>query len=97
MRVLVTGGAGFIGSHLVDCLIARGYDITVLDNFDTFYGPHVKWKNIRTHIGQERFRLIHEDIRNLQRLRQALQEGYDCIVHLAAKPGVRSSFLDPCE
>ena len=93
--VLVTGGAGFIGSHLVDALLARGCSVTVLDNFDPFYPRTIKDQNLsaaRTHAG---CRVVEGDLRNLSELRTALRGSYDTIVHLAAKAGVRPSIEDP--
>ena len=93
--VLVTGGAGFIGSHLVDALLARGCRVTVVDNFDRFYPRTIKDQNLsaaRTHAG---CRVVEGDLRNLSELRTALRGSYDTIVHLAAKAGVRPSIEDP--
>jgi UDP-glucuronate 4-epimerase len=93
--VLVTGGAGFIGSHLVDALLARGCSVTVLDNFDPFYPRTIKDQNLsaaRTHAS---CRVVEGDLRNLSELRTALRGSYDTIVHLAAKAGVRPSIEDP--
>lgn len=94
-HALVTGGAGFIGSHLVDRILAEGWRVTVVDNFDPFYDPAVKRKNIEQHLGQANYRLVEADIRDLEVLRKQLAGGYDVIVHLAAKAGVRPSIKDP--
>jgi UDP-glucuronate 4-epimerase len=94
-NVLVTGGAGFIGSHLVDALLARGCDVTVLDNYDPFYPREIKERNLapaRTHAS---CRIVEGDLRDLADLRERLQRPYDVIVHLAAKAGVRPSIQDP--
>ncbi|ARA94397.1 epimerase [Rhodothermaceae bacterium RA] len=91
---LVTGGAGFIGSHLVDRLLREGWQVTVLDNFDPYYDPAVKRANLASHRGHPGFRLIEADVRD----REAWWEvpgSYDVIVHLAARPGVRASLEDP--
>ena len=95
MNVLVTGGAGFIGSHLVDSLLADGHHVTVLDNFDPFYDRVVKEANIEPHRGHSAWRLIEGDLRDLSRLRLMLIDDFDCIVHLAARAGVRPSIADP--
>jgi UDP-glucuronate 4-epimerase len=92
---LVTGGAGFIGSHLVDRLLAEGWRVTVVDNFDPFYDPAVKRRNVAPHLGSDRYRLVEADIRDQEGLRAALPGGYDVIVHVAAKAGVRPSLRDP--
>ncbi len=93
-KVLVTGGTGFIGSHLVDKLIAEHWNVTVLDNFDPFYNSAIKLDNIAPHRNNCNFRLVEADLRDRQALRQRLTDEYDIIVHLAAKAGVRPSILD---
>jgi UDP-glucuronate 4-epimerase len=94
-KVLVTGGAGFIGSHLVDKLIAEDWHVTVLDNFDLFYDAAIKLDNIAAHRNKANFRLTEADLRDRQDLRQRLSGDYNVIVHLAAKAGVRPSIADP--
>jgi len=94
-HALVTGGAGFIGSHLVDRLLAEGWRVTCLDNFDPFYDRSVKEDNIQAHRDHHEYRLVEEDIRDLEGLRSALTGDYDVIFHLAAKAGVRPSIQDP--
>ena len=94
-HILVTGGAGFIGSHLVDRLLADGHRVTTVDNFDTFYCRSQKQANISAHLKHPGYRLVEFDIRNRQALWQVLSGGFDCIVHLAAKAGVRPSLEDP--
>lgn len=94
-HALVTGGAGFIGSHLVDQLMTEGWRVTVVDNFDSFYNPAVKHSNLAGCVGRDGFRLAVVDIRDLEGLRRALTDEYAVIVHLAARAGVRSSIEDP--
>lgn len=93
-HALVTGGAGFIGSHLVDRLLSENWSVTVVDSFDGFYDRAVKESNIRAHRDHSGWQLVEADIRDLARLRQ-LTGGYDVIVHLAARAGVRPSIEDP--
>ncbi|WP_138430270.1 GDP-mannose 4,6-dehydratase [Fodinibius saliphilus] len=93
--VLVTGGAGFIGSHLVDRLIEQGDNVICVDNFDPYYDRTIKENNIREHRKHENYWLVEEDIRNLDALREKITEDIDVIVHLAAKAGVRPSVKDP--
>jgi UDP-glucuronate 4-epimerase len=93
--VLVTGGAGFIGSHLVDAFLARGSAVTVLDNFDTFYSRATKLQNLAAAREHPRCRVVEADLRDLETLRATLHGGYDTIIHLAAKAGVRPSIQDP--
>lgn len=94
-HALVTGAAGFIGSHLVDRLLSESWRVTAVDNFDPFYAPAVKRRNIAAHLAQERYRLVEADIRDCGALEHLLDGGYDVIVHLAAKAGVRPSIQDP--
>jgi UDP-glucuronate 4-epimerase len=94
-HALVTGGAGFIGSHLVHRLMSNGWRVTVVDNFDPFYCPAVKRANLEGYVGRDGFELTEMDIRNLEGLERQLTNDYEVIVHLAAKAGVRSSIEDP--
>jgi len=95
VHVLVTGGAGFVGSHVVDSLLADGEDVTVLDNFDAFYDREVKERNIREHLKNSRYRLIEADIRDAESLNHQLTGPFDVIVHLAGMGGVRPSIERP--
>jgi UDP-glucuronate 4-epimerase len=95
MHVLVTGGAGFIGSHVVDSLLADGVEVTVLDNFDSFYDRQVKERNIREHLSHQRYRLLEGDLRDADSLNRQLTTRFDAIVHLAAMAGVRPSIERP--
>ena len=94
MRILVTGAAGFIGSHLVDRLLARGHPVVGLDNFDDFYDPTIKRANLRAALEDSGFELVEGDIRNADAL-EALRDDIGAIVHLAARAGVRPSIEDP--
>lgn len=94
-HVLVTGAAGFIGSHLVDALLAGGWRVTAVDNFDPFYDPAQKRANIAAHLKYSTYTLIQADIRDAAALRSHLTGDYDVIVHLAARAGVRPSLQDP--
>jgi UDP-glucuronate 4-epimerase len=95
VHILVTGGAGFIGSHLVDSLLADGDAVTVLDNFDPFYDRRIKERNIAEHRKHPRWRLIEADLRDTDTVNRLLTGSFDAIVHLAAKGGVRPSIEAP--
>lgn len=92
MRILVTGGAGFIGSHLVKRLLDEGHDVVVLDCFHDFYPRAIKEANLAALGGN--VPLLEVDIRDSERM-AGIAEGFDAIAHLAARAGVRPSLEDP--
>src|SRR5690349_3944184 len=96
-NLLVTGGAGFIGSHLVDRLLRTNVDqITVVDDFNDFYQPEIKRENIREQRKDPRYKLVEADIRDNSVLQKVFNENqFDCVVHLAARAGVRPSLKEP--
>jgi UDP-glucuronate 4-epimerase len=94
MFYLVSGGAGFIGSHVCETLLAQGHQVVAVDNFDPYYPRTLKEANLSTCFLSPNFRLIEVDICDPQSL-HILAGPYDCIVHLAAKAGVRPSLNDP--
>jgi UDP-glucuronate 4-epimerase len=96
-HALVTGGAGFIGRHLVDALLAAGWRVTVVENFDPFYDRNEKEANLAPHRHSGQLRLVECDLRDTDGLRHALDGAFDVIVHLAAKAGVRPSIDNPLE
>ncbi len=95
MKVLVTGAAGFIGSHLCERLLGSGWQVLGVDNFDDFYNPRIKRLNIAGCLEDENFELIEADIRDASVMGDAVGSGVDIIVHLAAKAGVRPSIDQP--
>jgi UDP-glucuronate 4-epimerase len=96
MKALVTGAAGFIGSHLSERLTSDGWDVVGLDNFDPFYSKEVKRGNIAGLVSSGKFELVEGDIRDAECVGDILRRGdIDIIVHLAAKAGVRPSIEDP--
>ena len=96
MRYVVTGGAGFIGSHLVECLLNEGNEVVVLDNFNDFYDPAIKRANLKTAKKSPLFSLVEGDICDEKVVDQVLGHGYvDSLIHLAARAGVRPSIQEP--
>lgn len=93
-RVLLTGAAGFIGSHLAEALVARGDEVIGLDDFDPFYPRAAKERNLAALKGRPGFRLVEGDIRDGNAV-AALLTPETVVVHLAAKAGVRPSLADP--
>jgi UDP-glucuronate 4-epimerase len=94
-HVLLTGGAGFIGSHLTDALLRDGWRVTAVDNFDPFYPREVKERNVAPFRDDPAYTLVEADIRDGATLRNELTGDYDVIVHLAALAGVRPSIERP--
>lgn len=94
MHYLVTGCAGFIGSHLIERLLEQGCHITAIDNFDPFYSRELKESNLSVARSHPAFRFFELDICDTRSL-ETLTGDYDGIIHLAAKAGVRPSLLDP--
>ncbi len=97
VEILVTGGAGFIGSHLVEKLLENNYAVTVIDNFDSFYSKEIKMSNMAAFINNPYVTFIELDILNEKELDSRLTGKYETIVHLAAKAGVRPSIENPLE
>jgi UDP-glucuronate 4-epimerase len=94
--VLITGGAGFIGSHLMDRLVKKGQRVVCLDNFDPYYPAAVKRRNVQGALSSERVRLVEADVRDREALRAVLAgEKVSAIVHLAARAGVQPSLKEP--
>jgi len=94
--ILITGGAGFIGSHLAERLLERGRGVVVLDNFDPFYEASIKRRNIRRASGHPAYTFVEGDIRDSESLDALFEsQSIGAAVHLAARAGVRPSIQDP--
>jgi UDP-glucuronate 4-epimerase len=94
-KFLITGAAGFIGSHLCERLTGDGHSVVGLDNFDPFYDRKTKESNIKSLLKSDKFKLIEGDIRDTGCVESICKNNIDAIVHLAAKAGVRPSIADP--
>jgi UDP-glucuronate 4-epimerase len=98
MTVLVTGGAGFIGSHVVERLLNRGDEVVCLDNFDSFYDPMIKRRNLTPAASHPKFHLFEGDIRDRHLLEKLFSDyRVSHVFHAAARAGVRPSIQDPLE
>ena len=96
MTILITGCAGFIGSHVVDRLLSDGNDIVGVDNFDPFYSKSIKIKNMEHNLDNKKFVFYKADIRKKAEMEQIFKANkIDTIIHLAARAGVRPSIQDP--
>jgi UDP-glucuronate 4-epimerase len=95
-HVLVTGGAGFIGSHLTRRLLGRGDRVTALDDFNDFYEPARKRRNVAPFLPRPDYRMVEGDIRDAALVDSLFAAGgFDAVVHLAARAGVRPSLAEP--
>ena len=95
MKILLTGAAGFIGSHLAEKLLLDGNEVYGIDNFDAFYPKSVKLKNVEQLKKYEGFKFFEADITNKDFYSEIDNDKYDLIYHLAAKAGVRPSIKAP--
>ncbi|MEO7166367.1 MAG: GDP-mannose 4,6-dehydratase [Spartobacteria bacterium] len=94
MKILVTGGAGFIGSHLVEKLLAAGHQVDILDDFNDFYDPEIKRGNIAAFA--DKITVHQADLRDPRAVSEVFRHGkFETVVHLAARAGVRPSIGHP--
>ncbi|MFQ5801279.1 MAG: NAD-dependent epimerase/dehydratase family protein [Candidatus Methylomirabilales bacterium] len=95
-KILVTGGAGFIGSHLAERLLTHGHQVVCLDSFDDYYSPAIKRENLQKVVQHPKFTLVEGDVRDAETLDRVFhQHLLDMVIHLAARPGVRASIHVP--
>src|ERR1700690_3273675 len=95
-RVLLTGGAGFVGSHVAEALLTQGHQLSIIDNLDNFYEPSRKRDNLAQGRQAGNFDYFEIDICDTGQLRTAvLKARPDTIIHLAARAGVRPSIEQP--
>lgn len=97
LHALVTGGAGFIGSHVIEALLKENWKVTTIDNLDPFYDIEYKLFNLSQLNKYENFTFVNGDIRDAVFLSSELRDNYTVIIHLAAKAGVRPSINSPVE
>jgi UDP-glucuronate 4-epimerase len=96
MRILITGAAGFIGSNVADRLLELGHQVVGLDNFDPYYDPEQKRRNILAARTRDRYEFVEADVRSAANLTHAFDVAHpDVVIHLAARAGVRQSVQDP--
>ncbi len=96
MTILITGGAGFIGSHLADRLLTAGHRVVCLDNFDDFYARDIKEEHIREQLLHSNYQLAAGDIRDSELLSRLFKDHrFEVVYHIAARVGVRPSLLHP--
>jgi len=96
MKILVTGGAGFIGSHLTDKLLSMNHEIVCVDNFNTYYDPKIKRENIKPFLDSKNYTIHEHNIQNYEELKKIFyKENFQAVIHLAARAGVRPSIEEP--
>ena len=96
MQILITGGAGFIGSTLADKLLKENNQIIVLDNFNDYYNPQIKEDNVKNNLNNTNYKLYRGDICDKELVSKIFEENkIDKVVHIAARAGVRPSLEDP--
>ncbi|MEM7792095.1 MAG: NAD-dependent epimerase/dehydratase family protein, partial [Verrucomicrobiota bacterium] len=94
MHYFITGGAGFIGSHLTERLLKEGHEVTIIDDFNDYYDPAIKRANIESI--KDQINLIEGDIRDAILIERSFAKGnFDHVIHIAARAGVRPSIVDP--
>ena len=94
-KIIITGGAGFIGSHIAEALAKDGHEVVIIDNRDDYYSPILKKKNIEYVLKSGNATFVHGDITNINLLRKVIDKDVDYVFHEAAQAGVRISVENP--
>lgn len=95
-KILITGGAGFIGAHAAKKLIEEKYEVVIIDNLNDYYDPKLKKDRLKIFLGGLKFKFYKADISNYKQLEKIFtRHKFDCICHLAAQAGVRYSLTNP--
>ena len=94
-KIVITGGAGFIGSHIAESCTEEGYEVVIIDNLDDYYSPELKKKNIEYVLKSGNVAFAHGDITNLDFLREVIVKDVEYVFHEAAQAGVRISVDNP--
>src|SRR3989339_375080 len=97
MRILITGVAGFIGSHLSEKLLSEGHSVIGIDNFDIFYSKQIKLINLSKSLSCNAFYFLEADIQDEKFIKSKITGTFDLVIHLAAKAGVMGSIKNPEE
>jgi len=96
MNILITGGAGFIGSTLTEKLLSQNYKVFAIDNFNDFYNPQIKEDNVKNFLQNNNYKLFRGDICDTDLINKIFSENHiDCVIHIAANAGVRPSLENP--
>lgn len=96
MNILITGGAGFIGSTLTEKLLSQNYKVFAIDNFNDFYNPQIKENNVKNFLQNNNYKLFRGDICDTDLINKIFSENHiDCVIHIAANAGVRPSLENP--
>ena len=94
-KIIITGGAGFIGSHIAESCAKEGYEVVIIDNLDDYYSLELKKKNIECLLKSGKARFVHGDVTDLDFLRTVIDKDVDYVFHEAAQAGVRISVENP--
>jgi UDP-glucose 4-epimerase len=94
-KIVITGGAGFIGSHIAEELALMDHEVVIIDNLDDYYSPDLKRRNLKLLLANPNVRFIEGDITDSDLLRRVIDSDVEFVFHEAAQAGVRISVEDP--